>query len=142
MLPIAKRCGVTRLADITGLDRIGVPVTAVIRPNSLTLATASGKGLTKATAKVSGIMEPIELYHAENVILPSFLETYNRLPGGIAKIELPLLPLKKNSLFNPDWPEYCFERFHAVKSLSFSFVVFAPLREAISLMDLLRVLHG
>lgn len=106
MLPIAKRCGVTRVADITGLDRIGVPVTSVIRPNSLTLTTASGKGLTKAIAKISGIMESIELYHAENVILPNFLAAYNQIPREIQKIDLPLLSLKKNSLFNPDWPEY------------------------------------
>lgn len=106
MLPIATRCGVTRVADITGLDRIGIPVTSVVRPNSLTLATASGKGLTKVIAQVSGIMEAVELYHAENVELPYFLSAYNQIPTEFERIDVESLPLKKNSLFNRDWPEY------------------------------------
>lgn len=105
MMPIAKQCGVTRVADITGLDRIGVPVTAVVRPNSWTLSTASGKGLTRKIAEVSGIMEAIELHHAENVQLPSMLLPYSEISQQQKIIDLQHLPLKKNSLFNKDWPE-------------------------------------
>lgn len=61
----SHRIGLTRVADITGFDRIGVPVTATIRPNSLTLSASSGKGLTKNAAIVSGFMEAMELFHAE-----------------------------------------------------------------------------
>jgi len=57
--------GITRIADITGLDVVGIPVTAVIRPRARSLAVAQGKGLTKTAAKISGMMEAIELHHAE-----------------------------------------------------------------------------
>ena len=39
------RFGITRLADVTGLDRIGIPVWMAVRPNSKTLAVSQGKGL-------------------------------------------------------------------------------------------------
>ena len=50
---LAPQVGVTRLANITGLDRIGIPVTLAIRPGSMTLTTSSGKGLTLEAALVS-----------------------------------------------------------------------------------------
>lgn len=59
--------GITRVADITGLDRIGIPVTMVVRPGSRSLAVSQGKGLSLAAARVSGIMESVETYHAERV---------------------------------------------------------------------------
>src|SRR5262245_14339336 len=36
-------CGMTRLADITGLDRIGVPVAMVARPNAQSVSVSQGK---------------------------------------------------------------------------------------------------
>lgn len=62
---LAPLAGVSRVADITGLDHLGLPVFSVIRPNAKSLSVASGKGLTKAAARVSGLMEAIELFHAE-----------------------------------------------------------------------------
>ena len=63
--PHLRRAGITRLADITGLDRIGIPVTLAIRPNSRTVVGSTGKGATLVAAQVSGAMEAIEMYHAE-----------------------------------------------------------------------------
>ncbi|WP_329027121.1 YcaO-like family protein [Streptomyces sp. NBC_00690] len=57
--------GITRLADLTGLDCIGLPVWTAIRPDSLTLSTTQGKGATHLLAKLSAVMEAIELWHAE-----------------------------------------------------------------------------
>lgn len=57
--------GITRLADITGLDTIGIPVFAAIRPNSESLSVSQGKGLSPMLARVSAAMESIELFHAE-----------------------------------------------------------------------------
>jgi YcaO-like protein with predicted kinase domain len=59
--------GITRLADVTWLDEIGIPVFQAVRPNSWTLAVSQGKGLTPALAKVSAAMESIESWHAERV---------------------------------------------------------------------------
>jgi ribosomal protein S12 methylthiotransferase accessory factor YcaO len=68
--PYLARMGITRIANVTGLDRIGVPVVMVCRPNSRSLAVAQGKGLTLDAAKASGVMEAIELYHAVNASRP------------------------------------------------------------------------
>ncbi len=65
--PYLLKCGITRCADVTRLDMdFGVPTYCAIRPNALVLQTSNGKGLTPLSAKVSALMESIELYHAEN----------------------------------------------------------------------------
>jgi YcaO-like protein with predicted kinase domain len=58
--------GITRLARITGLDVIGIPVWSAIRPNSRTLAASQGKGLDDAAAQASAVMEAIEVAVAES----------------------------------------------------------------------------
>jgi ribosomal protein S12 methylthiotransferase accessory factor len=62
--------GITRCADVTGLDRIGIPVTCAIRPASRTVQVSNGKGLRKVDAKVSALMEAIELSCAESPSSP------------------------------------------------------------------------
>ena len=61
--------GITRVADITDLDRIGIPVYSCIRPAAAegAISVYNGKGGTEAEAKVAGIMEGIERYSAEAV---------------------------------------------------------------------------
>jgi ribosomal protein S12 methylthiotransferase accessory factor len=60
--------GITRLADVTGLDSLGVPVVIAVRPLAATLSVAQGKGATLALAKVSAAMECIEFWHAEEAV--------------------------------------------------------------------------
>ncbi|MCQ8903229.1 MAG: YcaO-related McrA-glycine thioamidation protein [Methanothrix sp.] len=59
--------GITRVADITNLDRIGIPVFTSIRPTAEkgAISVYNGKGATPTEAKVSAIMEGIERYSAE-----------------------------------------------------------------------------
>ncbi|MFB7594666.1 YcaO-like family protein [Streptomyces sp. NPDC056160] len=57
--------GITRVADLTGLDCVGLPVWTAIRPASITLSTAQGKGATGLLARISAVMEAIELWYAE-----------------------------------------------------------------------------
>ncbi len=59
--------GITRVADMTWLDCVGVPVFAAIRPNSRTVAQSNGKGLTSMQARVSAVMEGIEVWHSEEL---------------------------------------------------------------------------
>lgn len=70
LLPLLDDFGITRLADVTGLDRIGLPVYQAIRPNSRNISVSQGKGLTAALAKVSALMESIESFHAEQLCHP------------------------------------------------------------------------
>lgn len=68
--PLLPTFGITRIANVTGLDRTGVPVVMVCRPNSRSIAVAQGKGMTLEAAKVSGLMEAIEVWHAERITRP------------------------------------------------------------------------
>jgi YcaO-like protein with predicted kinase domain len=62
--------GITRVADLTGLDRIGLPVAAAIRPLSRSIVVTAGKGVSLVAAKVSAAMEAIECAHAETIDRP------------------------------------------------------------------------
>jgi ribosomal protein S12 methylthiotransferase accessory factor len=65
--PYAKAMGITRLGNITGLDRIGIPVAVAVRPNSRSVSVSQGKGLDLPQAMASALMEACEGYHAEEI---------------------------------------------------------------------------
>jgi len=65
MTPYLPALGVTRVADVTGLDGVGIPLVMVVRPNSRSLSITQGKGVTLDAARASGIMEAVEQHHAE-----------------------------------------------------------------------------
>jgi len=60
--------GVTRVTDITWLDRIGIPVYASIRPSAAvgSLCVCAGKGSVPEEARVGAIMEAVEFALAES----------------------------------------------------------------------------
>ena len=58
--------GISRVSDLTGLDRIGVPVTSCARVLSKTIAIHTGKGLTYEAARAGAILEGIEVVVAEH----------------------------------------------------------------------------
>lgn len=102
--PFLERAGVTRIADITGLDTVGVPTTLAIRPNAQTMACSSGKGLTLEQAFASGAMEAFELHAAETAELASVHAPYSEMAKHFPMPEIESLPLSGNSFFRPDWP--------------------------------------
>jgi len=65
MRALFGRFGITRLAEVTGLDLIGIPVWMAVRPNARTLSVSQGKGLTDIAAQASAVMEAVELAVAE-----------------------------------------------------------------------------
>lgn len=94
---LMPRLGITRLANVTGLDSIGVPVYVAVRPNSRSLATSQGKGLDHDAARASALMESIETWHAEQMINPLRWDSYQALAreaaaGGLAVIDPVELP--------------------------------------------------
>jgi len=68
--PLMGRLGITRLANLTGLDTIGLPTWMAVRPNAKGLSTSQGKGITHAAAQASALMESIESWHAEMIVRP------------------------------------------------------------------------
>ncbi|MEV6635861.1 YcaO-like family protein [Actinoplanes sp. NPDC051470] len=75
--PHLRRAGVTRLADITGLDRVGVPVYSAVAPRSGDLY--HGKGLTRLDARTSAAMEAIERFSAVLPMRPAMVASYAEL---------------------------------------------------------------
>jgi YcaO-like protein with predicted kinase domain len=86
--PRLREFGITRVANVTGLDTLGLPVVMVCRPNTRSVAVSQGKGLTLDAAKASGIMESVELWHAERVSLPLKLATRSELAAKSEVVDL------------------------------------------------------
>lgn len=98
--------GVTRIAEITHLDRIGIPVYSAIRPGAAEGAVSiyAGKGATKPQAKASAMMEAFERYSAEQqgtdnekIVLGHFAE----MDGAIDPKSL-ILPANSYDVENKD----------------------------------------
>jgi ribosomal protein S12 methylthiotransferase accessory factor len=71
--------GITRLGNLTGLDRIGIPVTVAVRPNSRSVSVSQGKGVDLSQALASAMMEAIELFHGEDITARTRVTTYREL---------------------------------------------------------------
>jgi YcaO-like protein with predicted kinase domain len=99
--PLLGRFGITRVANITGLDHIGIPVWQAIRPNGRTLAVSQGKGLDATSAKVSAVMESIEAWHAEYSLPPVILDSYAALSSRAVVLDPERLPAVRGSLYRP-----------------------------------------
>ncbi|SOJ55266.1 Ribosomal protein S12 methylthiotransferase accessory factor YcaO [Mycobacterium simulans] len=66
--PLLGPAGITRIADITWLDEIGIPTVQVVRPASLTVSVSQGKASNYRAAQVSAVMESLEYWHGENAV--------------------------------------------------------------------------
>lgn len=99
--PFFTSLGITRVANITGLDRIGIPVAMVCRPNARSLSVSQGKGLDLISAKVSGVMESVEGYHSEHICLPLKLGSYEELRSTHTLPDPKTLPQSKNDRWHP-----------------------------------------
>jgi ribosomal protein S12 methylthiotransferase accessory factor len=88
---VARACfpqlGITRLARVTGLDRIGIPVWTAIRPNAASLSVAQGKGVDDDAAIASAIFEAAEIAVAERPHPAAFSAT----PAALAAARRPML---------------------------------------------------
>lgn len=79
--PKVPAAGITRVADITNLDRIGIPVFSCIRPTAGdgAITVYNGKGATVEESRISAIMEGIERYSSEAHDRPIHLATYQEM---------------------------------------------------------------
>jgi thioglycine synthase len=63
IIPLCKKMGVTRISDITFMDRLYIPnYSAILPATEDNIWVYSGKGTTKSHAKASALMEAIERY--------------------------------------------------------------------------------
>jgi YcaO-like protein with predicted kinase domain len=100
--PFLPVMGITRIANVTGLDRVGIPVVMVSRPNARSISVSQGKGLDLAAAKASGVMEAIETYHAETITLPVKLASFSELRYSHPMIDVAGLPFCAGSRWRDD----------------------------------------
>jgi YcaO-like protein with predicted kinase domain len=60
IVPLLAGYGITRLARLTDLDCLGIPVWNAISPNARSIVINQGKGISDTDAKVSAAMEALE----------------------------------------------------------------------------------
>lgn len=90
---IAER-GISRVAELTGLDVLGIPVFSAVRPSASTLAVSAGKGLDSDAGWISAVMESLEVRAAEQFRARSVERApAASLPLGYSVLDLNLHPL-------------------------------------------------
>ncbi|MET7597425.1 YcaO-like family protein [Streptomyces sp. NPDC005481] len=94
LVPLLAGRGITRVADLTGLDVLNVPVWTAIRPAAATLSASAGKGLSHTAARISAVMESLEVAAAEQARVPVVVRDAARaLAPGYGVGELSLHPV-------------------------------------------------
>jgi YcaO-like protein with predicted kinase domain len=70
--PLMAAIGVTRVGEVTGLDRVGLPNFTAVRPRERGdgISYYNGKGLTRDAARAGALMEAVERYSGEYCDLP------------------------------------------------------------------------
>lgn len=94
LLPdLRERFGITRVADLTYLDRIGVPVFSSVVPRSPDLLTVyNGKGVSREEALIGAVMEAVERQAAGHLELETIEALPHRLRGALDPRELGIDP--------------------------------------------------
>jgi ribosomal protein S12 methylthiotransferase accessory factor len=99
---IAAAMGVTRLADITGLDRVGIPVYSSVVPDSNDdLSVYNGKGTRRIDAQAGAVMEALERQTALRARPPCIEGTY----ADLSKNRMVLDPKSINQELSPRYSE-------------------------------------
>lgn len=75
-----RDAGVTRLADLTGLDRIGFPVWQAVRPFGRAQSVHQGKHATDLLARIGALGEALESHRAENAVADIRVARWRDLP--------------------------------------------------------------
>ena len=78
---LRERYGISRVAELTGLDAIGLPVYSCVRALSATISIHSGKGLDPQASRAGAIIEAIEFEIAENPKGPFRLANALQIPA-------------------------------------------------------------
>lgn len=99
----AAKVGVTRVADITRLDTIGIPTFQAVRPLSRTLAVSQGKGVTPELARLSAVLESVETWHVEQPMSPVRTAPPRELAGRLG-YDVSALPRSEPSVLHDGLP--------------------------------------
>jgi ribosomal protein S12 methylthiotransferase accessory factor YcaO len=81
--------GVTKVADVTDLDRVGIPNFMTVRPHDVGpgISYYNGKGTTRADAYAGAMMEAIERHAGERYDGPVIASSYHNLRSEHACVD-------------------------------------------------------
>ena len=81
--------GVTKVADVTDLDRVGIPNFMTVRPHDLGpgISYYNGKGTTRAAAHAGALMEAIERHAGERYDGPVIVSSHYNLKSEHACVD-------------------------------------------------------
>jgi ribosomal protein S12 methylthiotransferase accessory factor YcaO len=88
-LAVLDVVGVTKVADVTDLDRVGIPNFVAVRPNDLGpgISYYNGKGRTRDDAMAGALMEAIERHAGERYDGPIIAASYQNLRSRHACVD-------------------------------------------------------
>ena len=101
--PYLADFGITRVGNVTGLDRVGIPCHVAHKPMGTSLSNGSGKGLTPAASRISAVMEAIEQSYWEAAPAVAVTSTARRLASdGLKVVDCDAIPRMRHGLWNVD----------------------------------------
>lgn len=99
--PYLDDYGITRVAHLTNLDRVGIPVHTAHKPAGKSLSNGSGKGVEQEASRIGAIMEAIEQTYWEDCEIPRIKASYQALKaGGIACVAPDQVPMNRANFWN------------------------------------------
>jgi ribosomal protein S12 methylthiotransferase accessory factor YcaO len=104
--PLMAGIGVTRVAEVTGLDRVGIPNFTAVRPRELGegISYYNGKGLTRPAAHAGALMEAVERQAAEFCDLPVHFGTHDQMRALGATVDPSEIIVPRSIEYQPDMP--------------------------------------
>jgi ribosomal protein S12 methylthiotransferase accessory factor len=79
---VARFVPISRVADLTPLDDLGLPAYSAVTPLAKDLKIHNGKGATREAARVSAMMEAVERVSGEHTSAPTVLASYQELQAS------------------------------------------------------------
>jgi ribosomal protein S12 methylthiotransferase accessory factor YcaO len=109
--PLMRRIGVTRVAEVTHLDRLGIPNFMAVRPldEDPGISYYNGKGTTRAAARAGAMMEAVEHYCGERCDQPVRVATHRELTRSGAAVDPESVQVPRTRDYDPreslEWVE-------------------------------------
>jgi thioglycine synthase len=107
----ARAAGMTRLSELTGLDRLGIPVFNSIRPAAEdgSLTVTGGKGTSERAARLSALLEAVERHCGERHGRAGVVATRHELRARATTLDPVALILAAGHCYREDvllewWP--------------------------------------
>jgi ribosomal protein S12 methylthiotransferase accessory factor len=100
---VARLIPISRVADLTPLDDLGLPAYSAVTPLARDLKIHNGKGATREAARVSAMMEAVERVSGERTTAPTVVASYRQLADGSPPpVDPTAFELPADTTYRPD----------------------------------------